>query len=102
MPTKVETRIQLGQCIKCGKQLGRPGDTTRRCAECAKEHSRKQSERQNRVRAERARGNRCLYCDDPPVAGRTLCEFHIDRQKFNQRDYRARQTGRPAPPRPKG
>lgn len=100
MPTKVETRIQLGQCIKCGKPLGELGDTTRRCAKHAKEHSRKQSERQNRERSERARDNKCLYCDAPAEKD-TCCQFHSDRRKYNQRDYEARKAGRPAPPRPK-
>ena len=99
MATKVQTRIRLGQCIDCGAQLGRPGDTTRRCAKDAKEHSRKQSARQNPQRAEHKSKNKCVYCSDPPKEDDTCCEFHSLRRRLNQKEYTARQAGRPAPSR---
>jgi hypothetical protein len=101
MATKVQTRIQSGQCIHCGVQLGEPGDTTRRCAKDAREHSRTQSIRQLRKRTKFREEQKCIDCGDKREKGSSRCDFHSLRHTLNDKDRRAREAGRPLPSRPK-
>lgn len=68
-----QERKANGLCMSCGKQSPMEGKTI--CQDCSVKMTKVSADRYHA----RREAGKCNYCDNDPVPGSTMCQYHLDK-----------------------